>query len=113
MGKKVYERRYLTKGELVVVNCDRKCNIRLMDDVNFEQFRRGTAHEYFGGFYHVLPAKIVVPASGYWNIDIDAGWLDPVVHCKIDYSKAGYLARHGDTEAPATPKEHSELLPPP
>jgi hypothetical protein len=110
MGQKVAERRYLTKGELVVIRCNKKCNIRLMDDVNFEQFKRGSVPEYLGGFYHILPAKIIVPASGYWNIDVDAGWLDPDVKCEIDCISGGYaVQRRNDDDA--TPKECSESLP--
>jgi hypothetical protein len=93
MARLVHDRRFLSQGELVVVKCNEKCNIRLIDDGNFHKFRNGKEHEFCGGFYHILPANIVVPKSGYWNIAIDAGELAGNLTYEISYIGAGTTAR--------------------
>jgi hypothetical protein len=42
------ESRQLSQGDLVVVECDHQCSVRLLDDYNFEQFRNGRQHRYYG-----------------------------------------------------------------
>jgi hypothetical protein len=69
----IHERQSLTEGDIVVVACDNQCNVRLMDDANFAYFKQGQRHRYYGGFYRLLPARIIVPVSGYWNVVIDPG----------------------------------------
>ena len=81
------ERTKLERGDLVVVDCDHQCNIRLLDDANFEEFRRGRRHKYFGGFYRWLPARIVVPNAGYWNVVVDLGGQRATANYRISYLK--------------------------
>ena len=69
----VHWREYLNAGETVVVNCSHRCNVRLMSDSDFESYRRGSAHHYFGGHYERLPARIAAPSCGYWNVTLDVG----------------------------------------
>lgn len=69
----LHSHKHLKKGDLVVVDCDHQCNVRLMDDTNFSRFRRGEEHEFYGGFYTHLPARLVVPSSGHWNVTLDLG----------------------------------------
>ena len=63
----IHTREQLSQGDVVVVECDHQCNIRIIDDQNFEYFKHGREHKYYGGFYRILPARIVIPQSGYWN----------------------------------------------
>lgn len=69
----VHSREYLSEGDVVVVECTHQCNVRLTDDSNFSKFKSGAAHRHYGGFYKMLPARIVVPYTGDWNITIDLG----------------------------------------
>ena len=69
----VHWREHLNAGDVVVVNCSHRCNVRLMSDGDFESYRRGGAHQYHGGHYERLPARIAAPTSGYWNITLDLG----------------------------------------
>jgi hypothetical protein len=69
----LHTREYLEQGDIVVVECSHQCNVRLTTDTNFSKFKRGGAHEYFGGFYKMLPARIAAPSTGHWNITIDLG----------------------------------------
>ncbi|WP_405054290.1 DUF1883 domain-containing protein [Telmatospirillum sp.] len=69
----VHTREYLNRGDLVVVDCSHRCNIRLMSDPEFQSYRSGGRHRYFGGHYDRLPARIPVPEDGWWNITLDLG----------------------------------------
>lgn len=69
----LHSREHLEEGDIVEVQCSHQCNVRLTTDTNFASFKRGRAHQYFGGFYKMLPARIAAPHSGYWNITIDLG----------------------------------------
>jgi len=69
----LHKREYLNQGDVVVVDCSHRCNIRLMADSDFQSYRRGGSHHYYGGYYERLPASITVPTDGYWNITLDLG----------------------------------------
>ncbi len=58
----LHQREYLNEGDVVVVDCSHRCNIRLMSDSDFASYRRGGSHRYYGGHYERLPARIVVPS---------------------------------------------------
>jgi hypothetical protein len=67
----LHQRKYLTAGQAVRVDCDTQCNVMLTDDVNFSLYRRGQSCNGYGRFYTHFPAIIDVPRTGYWNITID------------------------------------------
>ncbi|EEW0731781.1 DUF1883 domain-containing protein [Escherichia coli] len=71
----LHKRMYLNAGDTVVVDCSHQCNILLMTDTNFNNYRnaRSFHHHGGGGFFQRLPAHLHVPHSGYWNITIDLG----------------------------------------
>jgi hypothetical protein len=83
----MHAREFLDEGDVVVVNCSHQCNIRVMDDSSFQSFRHGGAHRYLGGFYRMLPARIVVPSSGFWNVTIDLGGGRASIRYGINYIK--------------------------
>lgn len=82
------ESRQLRQGDLVVVECDRQCNVRLLDDFNFEQFRKGNQHRYYGGFYRMFPVRLIVPKDGHWNVVIDLGGLQSSARYQVTYVPA-------------------------
>ena len=69
----LHKREYLEEGEVVIVNCDHQCNVRVMHDSDFHSYRAGGGHHYHGGHYKRLPARIRVPSSGFWNVTLDLG----------------------------------------
>lgn len=69
----LHKRLHLNQGDVVVVNCSHQCNVMLLTDVNFNNYRRGARFEYRGGFFKMLPAKIAAPHGGEWNIVLDLG----------------------------------------
>jgi len=84
----LHQREYLSEGDVVVVDCSHRCNIRLMSDSDFASYQRRGAHHYHGGHYERLPARIVVPSSGYWNITLDLGGGSASIQHSIRLLKA-------------------------
>lgn len=87
MSNFIHAREYLDDGDVVIVDCDHQCNVRVMDDANFGSYRRGGQHRFFGGFYERLPARISVPHGGEWNVVIDLGGRRANIRYSINYLK--------------------------
>lgn len=68
----IHAREYLSAGDVVIVDCSHRCNVRVMDDTNFQNFESGWPYNYHGGSFQKLPARIAIPKTGFWNITIDA-----------------------------------------
>jgi hypothetical protein len=83
----IHAREYLNDGDIVVVNCDTQCNVLVMDDYNFDSYRRGGQATYYGGFYQRLPARISVPSTGYWNVVLDLGGGQANIRYGFSYIK--------------------------
>lgn len=61
-------------GEIVVVTLDgTEANVRLVDSSNYQAFRTGRPHRYYGGHYQQSPARIQVPYAGQWYVIVDLG----------------------------------------
>lgn len=67
----IHTRELLSSGDTVVVQITHQCNVRLMDDTNFQKYQNGFKYDSVGGFFKTAPIKIKVPHYGYWNIAID------------------------------------------
>ena len=87
MSDFIHSREYLHAGDVVIVQCSHQCNVRVMDDSNFQSFRNGGQHQYHGGFYKRLPARIAVPGNGYWNVTLDLGGGRANIRYNISYLK--------------------------
>jgi hypothetical protein len=92
MSDFIHAREHLHEGDVVVVDCDHQCNVRLMDDSDFASFRRGGRHRYYGGFYERLPARIRVPSTGFWNTTLDLGGGSATMRYSINYLKRSEAA---------------------
>ena len=87
MADFMHDRQYLHKGDIAVVNCDYQCNVQVMTDINFEAYRSGRRYDYYGGFYSRLPARIVIPSTGWWNTVLDLGGGSANVRYGFSYVK--------------------------
>lgn len=85
----LHKREHLNGGDVVVVNCSHQCNIILMDDSNFANYKSGRSFRHFGGFYKMFPAKLPVPSTGYWNVVLDLGGGSATVRHSISFLKRG------------------------
>jgi hypothetical protein len=67
-----YDLGYRSGGETVVVTISGNAvNVRLMDSSNFQSYRSGREHRYFGGLAESSPVRLVIPHSGNWYVTID------------------------------------------
>jgi len=64
---------HLGGGELIEVTLSNAANVRLMDGSNFDAYRCGGRHQYFGGHATRSPFRVAVPRSGHWHVAIDLG----------------------------------------
>ena len=71
----LHSREHLNTGDIVEVDCSHQCNIVLVDDANFSNYKNGRSFKHYGGggFFKKLPARLQAPHSGYWNIVLDLG----------------------------------------
>lgn len=63
----------LAPDDVIEVTLDKQANVRLMDDTNFERYKRGEKHTYHGGLGTVSPVRLSPPHPGHWNVVIDLG----------------------------------------
>lgn len=85
MAAVIRERKLLNRGDVVVVQCDHPCNIRLIDDENLPKLKSGERYAYLGGFYRILPARIVIPKDGYWNLSVGLGEEATRANYRVNY----------------------------
>ena len=83
----IHARKYLDRGDIVVVQCDYQANVLLTDDSNFHFYKSGQNFRHFGGHFTHYPARIKVPSTGYWNVTIDLGGGAANIKYSIDVLK--------------------------
>jgi len=48
-------------------------NVRLLDSSNFQHYKSGRQHRYYGGHATRSPVRLTIPNNGHWYIVIDTG----------------------------------------
>jgi hypothetical protein len=67
-----YDLGHLSGGETVEVQLSgNAANVRLMDSSNFQSYRSGRNHRYYGGLAKQSPVRLHVPHSGHWHVTVD------------------------------------------
>lgn len=66
-----YDLGNLTRGEVVEVTLTNGANVRLMDSSNFNSYKNGRKHRFYGGLAKKSPLRIAVPNSGHWYVAVD------------------------------------------
>lgn len=56
-----------------VVTIDRQANVHLLDEYNFQRYRRREGFTYLGGHYTQSPVYIAIPHAGRWHVVVDLG----------------------------------------
>lgn len=59
--------------DTIVVTLDGKCNILLLDDSNFSNYRAGRSYNYCGGWAKASPVRLTPPHHGRWHVVVDLG----------------------------------------
>lgn len=68
-----YDLNYLDSQDVVKVTLDKQANVRLMDDSNFNNYKRSQKYIYYSGYAKVSPLTLKPPSSGRWHVVIDLG----------------------------------------
>lgn len=69
-----YDLGYLKGGEIVEVTLSGSAaNVRLLDSSNFQSYRSGRRHTYYGGHATRSPVRLQVPRAGHWHVTVDLG----------------------------------------
>lgn len=69
----LHKRAYIEAGSKVKITLDKQANVKLMTDSNFNQYKNGRKHMFYGGRALQSPIIIPIPNTGMWNITIDLG----------------------------------------
>ena len=62
---------YRSRGDVLEVTLTRGANVRLLDSINYQRYRRGEKHRYHGGLAKRSPVRIEIPSSGHWHGVVD------------------------------------------
>jgi hypothetical protein len=63
---------HLKRGSTVVVSLrGNAANVRLLDATNFNAYKAGRQHKYYGGLVRKSPHRIAVPRDGRWYVTVD------------------------------------------
>lgn len=58
-------------------------NVRLMDQSNFNNYKAGRKHRYYGGLAKKSPVNLKIPHSGTWHVTVDMQGLRGTVRSAI------------------------------
>jgi len=69
------------RGRIVEVILDAQANVRLLDSSNFNAYKNGRQHKYYGGRATKSPIRLEIPYSAHWYLVIDLrGYSGRVKH---------------------------------
>jgi len=71
-------------GEIVEINLSGSAaNVRLMDSANFQSYKNGRRHRYYGGHMTRSPVRLKIPRAGHWHIAVDTGGYSGKVNASV------------------------------
>ena len=71
MNYQVYDLHQCSRGDRIQVSLKgNAANVRLMDSSNYNNYRAGRQHHYYGGYVKRSPIVLTVPSSGHWYVTI-------------------------------------------
>lgn len=73
MNFSYYDFGHLERGRIVEVQLSAAANVRLMDSTNYNNYKNGRKHRYYGGYVTRSPYRVTVPSSRHWYLTIDLG----------------------------------------
>lgn len=74
----------LNSNDVVEVTLDKQANVRLLDDSNYQKYRSGQQHKYYGGSATKSPVHLKPPHGGHWHVVIDLGGYAGVVNASVN-----------------------------
>ena len=84
MQYQVYDLHQCSRGERVQVTLSGSAaNVRLMDSSNYNNYKYGRRHSFYGGLMRHSPAVLTIPRTGHWYVTIDLGGLRGTVRSSV------------------------------
>jgi uncharacterized protein DUF1883 len=59
--------------DVLEVTLNGQANVMLLDESNYDQYRRGETFRYCGGLAETSPFHLVPPHQGRWHVVVDLG----------------------------------------
>ena len=67
-----YNLGHLSSGAVAEISLQGSAaNVRLMDTSNFNNYKAGRQHRYYGGLAQASPVRLTVPRAGTWHVTVD------------------------------------------
>lgn len=67
-----YQLGFQDRGNIVEVTLSGSAaNVRLLDNSNFQNYKSGRKHTYYGGLITKSPVRLAIPSSGTWHVTVD------------------------------------------
>lgn len=84
MQYQVYDLHQCSRGERVQVTLSGSAaNVRPMDSSNYNNYKYGRRHSFYGGLMRHSPAVLTIPRTGHWYVTIDLGGLRGTVRSSV------------------------------
>lgn len=71
MKRAKYDLGQRSLGDIVEVTLSLAANVRLLDRLNYQNYRNGRRHEFYGGYCETSPVRMSIPRTGYWYVAVD------------------------------------------
>ena len=68
-----YDLGNLNRGQIVEVSLNAQANVKLMTSSNFNNYKKGRRHSYYGGLAKKTPVRLTVPSNNHWYVTVDLG----------------------------------------
>lgn len=82
-----YDLKQLNAGQVVHIQLSgNAANVKLMDSINFNNYRNGRRHTYYGGYVTKTASSLSVPSHGHWHLTVDLGGHPGSVRSSINVS---------------------------
>lgn len=78
----------LKKGDVVEVKLDKQANVQLLDEINFNNYKKGKKYNSIGGFSKDLLVNLSSPYKGLWHLAVDLGGHKGTVKASVQISKS-------------------------
>ena len=75
---------YLHGGEIVEVDLSGQANVKLMTSSNYNAYKNGRRHKYYGGLATKTPIRLQVPSAGHWFATVDLGGYAGKIRASIN-----------------------------
>src|SRR5687768_13690054 len=74
MNYQSYDLGYRKRGEIAQITIQgNAANVKLMDSSNFQSYKSGRQHRFYGGQAKRSPVNLPIPHSGHWHVVLDFG----------------------------------------